>query len=194
MGEIGMSHGLNRPHASRWPSIIVGTFILVLLGGGQGALMQTTSVAPDWGALAGLVGEWVADSGSGGQPGMATRGGETWSRELDGHVLVRRDFSEYPASPMRPALRHEGLTVFSRSPSGALRARFDDNEGHSIDYDVVVRDDSIVLTSATTQTLPTFRLTYEAVSSGYTVQFETAPPDTPGEFRPYASGAIHRAR
>ena len=156
--------------------------------------MQTTSSASDWGALSRLVGEWVADSGSGGQPGVATRGGETWTRELDGYVLVRRDFSEYPAMATRPAFRHEGLTVFSRSPSGALRAHFNDNEGHSIDYEVVVRGNSIVLTSATTPTLPTFRLTYEAVSSGYTVRFEMAASDTPSEFRTYASGAIHRVR
>ena len=150
--------------------------------------------APDWGALARLVGEWVADGGSGGQPGVATRGGEIWTRELDGHVLVRRDFSEYPATATRAAFRHEGLAVFSRSPSGALRAHLDDNEGHSIDYDVAVRGDSIVLTSAKTPQLPTFRLTYEAVSSGYAVRFEMAPPDAPLEFRTYVSGAIHRVR
>jgi hypothetical protein len=125
---------------------------------------------------------------------VATRGGETWTRELDGHVLVRRDFSEYPASAARPAFRHEGLTVVSHSPSGALRARFDDNEGHSIDYDVVVRGGSIVLTSGMMPTVPTFKLTYEPVSTGYTVRFEMAPPDAPGTFRTYASGAIHRAR
>jgi hypothetical protein len=109
-------------------------------------------------------------------------------------VLVRRDFSEYPASSTRPAFRHEGLTVFSRSPSGAVRAHFDDNEGHSIDYDVVIRGDSIVLTSGASPNLPTFRLTYEAINAGYTVRFEMAAPDAPGDFRTYASGAIHRVR
>ena len=156
--------------------------------------MQTATSAPDWGALARLVGEWVAESGSGGQPGVATRGGETWTGELDGHVLVRRDFSEYPASTTRPAFRHEGLTVFSHSPSGGVRAHFDDNEGHSIDYNVLVSGDSIVLTSGVTPNSPTFRLTYEAVSAGYAVRFEMAAPDAPRDFRTYASGVIHRVR
>jgi hypothetical protein len=172
----------------------VATLVVLLLGAGQGAPTQPTASTPAWGALARLVGEWVADSGSGGQPGVATRGGETWTRELDGHVLVRRDFSEYPATATRPAFRHEGLTVFSSSPSGALRAHFNDNEGHSIEYDVLVRGDSIVLTSVAVPNVPTFRLTYEPVSSGYAVRFEMAAPDSPGEFRPYASGAIHRVR
>src|SRR5690349_17932158 len=122
-------------------AIAVGTFVLSLLGNGGNALAQSTTAVPDWAALAGLVGEWVAESGSGGQPGVATRGGEIWTRELDGHVLVRRDFSEYAATAERAAFRHDGLTVFSRSPSGALRAHFHDNEGHSIDYDVAMKGD-----------------------------------------------------
>jgi hypothetical protein len=126
---------------------MAGTFILLLLGDERGAQMQTTASQPDWGALVRLVGEWSADSGSGGEPGVATRGGETWTRELDGQVLVRRDFSEYAATAKRPAFRHEGLTVFSRSPSSAVRAHFNDNEGHSIDSDVASQGDSIVLTS-----------------------------------------------
>jgi hypothetical protein len=41
----------------------------------------------------------------------------------------------------------------------------------AFEYDVFVRGDSIVLTSVAMPNVPTFRLTYEPVSSGYAVPF-----------------------
>ncbi|MFI5230424.1 MAG: hypothetical protein ACHQWU_15220 [Gemmatimonadales bacterium] len=151
-----------------------------------------TSGPPAWGPLDKLLGSWVADSGSGGRPGAAIRGGETWARDLDGRVLVRHDFSEYPASTSRPAFRHDGLMVIAPAAAGFEAYSFD-NEGHVITYGVVAGDTAVVLTSLLATGQPQFRLTYRPTSSGYAVGFEIATPDRPGVFRPYVTGGLHHA-
>lgn len=150
--------------------------------------------ADAWGALDRLVGTWVADSGSGGRPGAALRGGETWQLELDGRLLVRRDFSEYPATAASPAHRHEGLTVIAPAPGGGFTAHTYDNEGHVIDYDVAASDTAIVFTSRPAPSTPRFRLVYRPTDTGYSVSFEIASPDQPVRFRPYVTGGLHRGR
>ncbi len=149
---------------------------------------------PAWGPLERLVGAWVADSGAGGLPGAASRGGETWQLDLDGRVLVRRDFSEYPATAAGPARRHEGLTVVAPAAKGGFEAHAFDNEGHVIDYDVAAADSEIVLTSRAAPSAPRFRLTYRPAGAGWSVTFEVAPPGAPSAFRPYVSGGLRRAR
>ncbi len=148
---------------------------------------------PAWGALDRLVGTWVADGGSGGRPGTAARGGETWQRDLNGRVLVRRDFSEYPATAAHPAFRHEGLTVIAPDAGGGFTARSYDNEGHVIEYEVAASDTAIVLTSRPAPSLPQFRLSYRPAGAGYAIRFEIAPPGEPRVFRPYVTGGMHRA-
>jgi hypothetical protein len=147
---------------------------------------------PAWGPLEKLLGTWVAESGAGGSPGMAERGGETWVRDLNGRVLVRRDYSEYPATATRPAHRHEGLMVIAETPEG-FEAHSFDNEGHVIDYALVASDTAIVLTSRAVAAQPQFRLTYRPTARGYDVVFEIATPDRPGVFKPYVTGSLHRA-
>ncbi len=146
-----------------------------------------------WAELQRLVGSWRADSGSGGAPGTALRGAETWRAELDGRVLVRRDTSEYAATARHPAFRHAGLTVFAPAPAGGLEARSFDNEGHVIDYDVAAADTAIVLTSRPVAGAPRFRLAYRPAGEAWDVTFEIAPPGAPGAFRRYVAGRMHRA-
>ncbi|HXT15396.1 MAG TPA: hypothetical protein VN706_07175 [Gemmatimonadaceae bacterium] len=155
------------------------------------AVAQATT-APTWGPLGKLLGSWTADSGGGGRPGMAVRGGETWVRDLNDRVIVRRDFSEYPATAQRAAFRHEGLMVIAPAAAG-FAARAFDNEGHVITYQLVASDTAIVLTSDAVRAQPQFRLTYRPTPNGYDVGFEIAPPDRPGEFKPYVAGRLHRA-
>lgn len=80
-----------------------------------------------------LVGEWRDESRSG-EPGTATRGGETWRAALDGQVLVREAWCEFPATPQRAAYRHEDLLVVFADADSQVRGIFWDNEGHVIRY------------------------------------------------------------
>src|SRR5215470_15797983 len=69
------------------------------------AQSQTKSQWADWEAF---LGDWVG-AGSGG-PGEG-RGEFSFAPELQGAVLVRRNFAEYPASKDKPAYRHDDLMV-----------------------------------------------------------------------------------
>lgn len=140
-----------------------------------------------------VLGDWVGDEGHG-QPGSPTSSGFSFAPELDGHILVRRDRSDYPAAQGRPAFTHEGLMVIYRDEgSKAFRAQAFDNEGHVIDYLVdVVPGRRIVMTSPAAAGAPRYRLVYEATSSGLAISFDIAPPDRPLEFSVYVAGTAHR--
>lgn len=146
----------------------------------------------EWNQLARLLGAWVADTGSGGKPGAAIRGGETWSTDLENHVLVRRDHSEYAATLDRAAFRHDGLMVLARA-AGEWVAHSFDNEGHVIDYRVMANDTAVVFTSSADASMPQFRLTYRPRGAEYVETFEIAPPGHAGAFQPYVAGRLRRA-
>jgi hypothetical protein len=152
-----------------------------------------TPARPNWTPFEWLVGSWVADIGSGGQPGMATRGGETWALDLDRRVIIRRDYSDYPPTADRPAAHHEGMMVIAPLAGGGYSAHAYDNEGHNIDYDVAVGESTEVFTSRAVSGEPRFRLTYTRSVSGVDVKFEIAPPNQPGGFRVYVTGSMQRA-
>lgn len=149
--------------------------------------------APNWAPFERILGEWIADAGSGGAPGMASRGGETWAFDLDKRVIVRRDYSDYPASTASPARHHEGLMVISPTNEGGFVAHAYDNEGHDIVYAVVASDSSLVMTSGEANGQPQFRLTYALSASRTIIQFDIAPPGSRGAFRSYVTGSEHRA-
>jgi hypothetical protein len=156
---------------------------------GQGAPTQTPAV--DWGLLKQLLGRWVADS-AGGQPGAATRGEATFTQELGGQILVRRDHSEYPAANGRPATTHDGLLVIYPTGAGTFAAHSYDNEGHLIDYAVAATDQAITFTSASAAGAPRFRLSYVPDGAKMQVRFEIAPPGQPEAFQLYVSGTTRR--
>jgi hypothetical protein len=150
------------------------------------------SARPNWTPFEWLVGSWVADIGSGGQPGMATRGGESWTLDLDRRVMIRRDYSDYPPAAGRPAAHHEGMMVIAPL-GGGYSAHAYDNEGHNIDYDIAAGDSTEVFTSRAVSGEPQFRLTYARSATGVDVKFEIAAPNQPGAFRVYVTGSMHHA-
>ncbi len=86
-----------------------------------------------------LVGRWRDESRSG-EPGTSTGGGEIWRLALDGQILVREAWCEYPATAKRPALRHEDLLIVFVDAGTEVRGIFWDNEGHLIQYREVHAD------------------------------------------------------
>ncbi|MGD1146889.1 MAG: hypothetical protein ABR961_02920 [Thermoanaerobaculaceae bacterium] len=165
---------------------------------GQGTSAITTAVAATapsspLDAVRFLVGTWQGDGS--GQPGQGS-GSVSFALDLDGHVLVRRSHSEYPATAGRPPVAHEDLMVIYPAPGrGGLAAVYFDNEGHVIPYSVDVSKDgkTIVFQSEPESSQPRFRLTCTRVAEDVVdVAFEIAPPGTPAAFKPYVSGRTRR--
>jgi hypothetical protein len=148
--------------------------------------------APDsWARWSFLIGEWV-DAG-GGDPGAGS-GGSTFALELDGNILVRHNRADYPATPGRPAVAHRDLLiVYPGACDSLFRASYFDNEGHVIQYRVLVpaAGGRAVFDSDGPEPGPRFRLTYETqADGGVAVVFFTGPPG--GELKRYVSGTLRR--
>jgi len=131
--------------------------------------------AEDWGPLKFLVGNWIGEGT--GKPGEAT-GGFSFLPDLQGAVLVRRNFAEYPAQAGKPASRHDDLMVAYREESShQLRATYYDSEGHVISYAISQSDKGAIFTSEGRKEELRYRLTYApAGADKLTIRFEIAPP------------------
>ena len=152
-------------------------------------LAQAPAPAPDaFAPLRFLLGTWVGEGG--GQPGHAS-GEASFSLELGGHALVRRSWAEVPASPGRPAFRHEDrITVYPEA--GRLRALYLDNEGHVIHYAVTPTADGVVFLSDPGPG-PRFRLVYHRTGAEtVSLSFDIAPPGKPDAFTTYLQATTRR--
>lgn len=146
--------------------------------------------AADWGPLQFLVGDWTG--GGGGGPGQGS-GDFSFTPDLQGKILVRRSFAEYPATKEKAAYRHDDLMILYReSPTADLRADFFDNEGHVIRYLVQPSNEKqVVFVTPSGMAGPRFRLTYKSAGSDALAgKFEIAPPGK--EFAPYLEWTAHR--
>ncbi len=140
----------------------------------------------------GLLGDWIG-TGSG-SPGEG-QGGFTFKLDLQGRIMIRRNFAEYPATKERPAFRHDDLMVLYNDSSGARHADYWDNEGHVIRYAVTASNDGCTLTfqSPTSVNYAGYKLTYtfkspEEVSIG----FQIAPPGK--DFGDYITASAKRKK
>ncbi len=140
--------------------------------------------------LAFLLGDWQAVGG--GAPGQAS-GGSSFAASLQGQVIVRTNFAEYPATD-KPASRHDDLMVFYATPAGEIRADYYDSEGHVIRYAAgAVSRGELTLVSEATAGAPRFRLGYRLRPDGILEgRFEIAPPGNPDSFAPYLSWTARR--
>jgi hypothetical protein len=143
------------------------------------------------GGLDSLAGEWV---GAGtGAPGEGA-GGFTFQRELQGKVLVRRNFAEYPPMNSRPAYRHDDLMVIY-GDANASRADYWDNESHVIRYAVTTSPDGCTITfeSSRSATEAAFKLTYTIKSPDeVSIGFQIAPPGK--DFGNYITASAKRKK
>jgi hypothetical protein len=138
-----------------------------------------------------LIGEW--EGVGSGKPGEGA-GGCTFAAALQGRVVVRTSFAEYPASGDRPAARHDDLMVVYVAADAQVKADYYDNEGHVIRYVVQpLEGGGVVFLSEVAPAAPRFRLTYTPAPDG-TVngRFEIAPPGTPEAFAPYLAWGARR--
>lgn len=137
-----------------------------------------TKSSDEWKPLAWLIGDW-AGSGSG-PPGQGA-GSFSFQPDLQGKILIRKSFAEYPATVDKAAYRHDDLMVIFREGE-SFKAIYFDNEGHVIRYTINVSADAAkaVFTSDGATGAPSFRLTYEKTSeTALAGKFEIAPPDRP---------------
>ena len=139
-----------------------------------------------------LLGEWVGEGD--GTPGQGS-GGFTFAFDLDGKILVRKNYAEYPATNAKPAYRHDDLMIIYEAPEGIFRANYFDSEGHVINYAIEFSADQKTTTfiSDRLTAAPRFRFTYEKIDVEHLgIQFEIAPPGKPDDFSIYIQASAYR--
>lgn len=163
--------------------------LLLLLTCASLMMAQAQSKNP-WASWAPFLGKWSA-TGTG-APGQGA-GEITFQPELQGAVLARHGYAQYPATKDKPAYRHDDLMVIYPGPGGSTAANYWDNEGHFIRYDVELNDNKLVFTSAADQPGPRFRLSYvKTGADALKMTFEIAPPNDREHFQPYIEASAER--
>ena len=167
--------------------IIMGIFLFCIH-----AKAQQSSSKPDWSAFQFLLGEWAGEGS--GDPGQGT-GIFTFSMDLQDHIILRRNRSDYPAAETHPAFSHNDLMIIYQNPGTPARAIYFDNENHTIEYNISANGKSIAFTSDSLPGVPRFRLTYTLHSDdSLFMTFEIAPPATPNIFNKYIEGKAFRTK
>lgn len=151
--------------------------------------------SPDviWADWQPLLGNWVAVDANG-VPGKPSDGGCSFSLDLQGAVIIRKNHAEYPATNGRPPIVHDDLMmIFHRDDT--VRAFYYDGEGHEINYAGSYRapDKSWTFVSDSVAGVPRYRLTYALASpQELNLKFEIAPPGAPETFETYINATIRR--
>jgi hypothetical protein len=154
-------------------------------------LVARGAASDPWARWRFLLGEWT--SVGLGDPNAGS-GGSKFALELDGKILVRHNRADYPAQPDRPAVAHRDLLiVYPGTCDSLFRASYFDNEGHVIQYRVLVPavGGRAIFDSEGPEPGPRFRLTYETqADGGVAVVFFTGSPGS--ELKRYVSGTLRR--
>ena len=143
--------------------------------------------AEDWGPAQFLVGHWTG-AGSG-QPGQGS-GSFSFAPDLQGSILVRKSFAEYPPANGKPGFRHDDLLILYKE-GGALKAIYFDSEQHVIRYSASAVENGVAFVSEGPSTAPRYRFTYTSTGKdALKLRFEIAPPGR--DFATYIEGAANR--
>ena len=145
--------------------------------------------AGDWGQLEFLIGQWAGQGA--GQPG-AGAGKFSFEPDLQGRILVRKSFADYPPTEGKPAYRHDDLlVVYRETPKGAWRAIYFDNEGHVIRYSVQAEKKRAVFTSDGRPNEERYRMTYTSTRPDQlSFRFEVGGPGK--DLMPYIEAVMRR--
>lgn len=154
------------------------------------SLTSVQSPNDTWEAWKPYLGMWL---GSGnGEPGQG-KGEFSFEPELQGAVLARHSYAEYPATKDKPAYRHDDLMVIYSTPDHKTVADYWDNEGHVIRYNVELVDGKLVFVSDAAQPGPRFRLTYAKTGDNtLKLTFAIAPPTDRDNFKTYIEATAQR--
>jgi hypothetical protein len=155
---------------------------------------QHSSLKPDWSAFQFLLGEWTGEGN--GDPGQGN-GIFTFSLDLQEHILVRRNQSDYPETKAHAAFSHNDLMVIYQEPGKSACAIYFDNEDHTIHYNINISENgkSITFISDSIPARPRFQLTYTSLSDdSLLVTFEIALPAKLNNFSKYLEGRAHRIK
>jgi hypothetical protein len=167
--------------------------VAILVADCAGPASAVNRVQQDpWSPLSFLVGEWEGEGS--GKPGQGS-GGFTFTADLQGKVLVRKNYAEYPATKERPAFRHDDLMIVYRDDTGKqFHAIYFDSENHTISYGIKAIDSNTVeFLSEASPATPRYRLTYHKTSSDtLSIKFEIAPAGKPDSFATYIEAVCRR--
>ena len=148
----------------------------------------------NWQAWQYLLGEWEGDHA--GDPGQGT-GTFSFTFDLDGNILVRKNHTVFPPTQEREGYYHDDLLIIYNEYNGEKRAIYFDNEQHVIHYAARVAQDgsTIILESDPLPGMPQFRFTYlKTGSDSLNARFEMTPPGKPGAFFTYLEGPARRIK
>ena len=162
--------------------------VLLCLSSLAAAQTQMKALWADWEPF---LGTW--QGAGGGEPGQG-KGEFTFEPVLQGAVLTRHSYAEYPPSKEKPAYRHDDLMVIYRDVDNKkTRADYWDNEGHVIHYDVELSATKLVFISHEAQLGPRYRLTYlKTGDDELKLTFEIAPPNDRNSFKTYIEASARR--
>ncbi|MGD0036619.1 MAG: hypothetical protein ABSC53_04925 [Bacteroidota bacterium] len=156
------------------------------------ATAQQSSLKPDWSAFQFLLGEWTGEGS--GNPGQGN-GNFTFSLDLQDHILIRRNQSDYPETKTHTAFSHNDLMVIYQTIGQPVQAIYFDNEDHVIQYKTKISENgkSIAFISDSLPVRPRFQLIYTSLSDdSLLITFEIAPPDKPNDFSKYLEGRAYK--
>ncbi len=161
--------------------------ILAVLGCGISIARAADDV---WTPVGFLVGNWKGGGNAEGQPGAGTT---KFAFDLGHQVLVRRDRSDYPATPGHPAQTYEAMMViYPDAMTKHLRADYFDDGGHVIHYTLATpgkANEAQFLSDAGPG--PAFRLTYDLQKESLAIKFEMQPPGA-ATYQTIAIGAAEK--
>ncbi len=176
---------------ARWSKVLLVTILILTFLPCEKMYAQQTAAAGTWDGWKFLIGEWYGEGS--GQPGQGI-GGYTFSLDLQGAILVRKNFAHYPATKDRPEYTHDDLMVVYYEHNKPEAIYFD-NEKHIIRYNVEFSKDStsVIFLSDVLPSSPRYRLTYtKAGENQVRITFETAPADKPEAFSRYIESVARR--
>jgi len=152
-------------------------------------LAMPAFAAEDWGPVRFLIGHWTGEGS--GQPGQGS-GAFSFAPDLQGAVLIRKNYAEYPPANGKPGFRHDDLMVVYRDEATKqLRATYFDSEGHVIAYSVKAAGDGVVFVSEGAPDTTRYRFTYTSAGSDrLKLKFEIAPPGK--DFSTYIEASARR--
>lgn len=171
--------------------IIKAFIIIIILTLTQESPAQKSAV--NWNKWEYLIGEWL--NYGNGLPEQG-KGSFSFTKDLGGQILVRKNHTEFSASEKQTASTHDDMLIIYPDNNGnPIKAIYFDNEGHILNYAISYSDSSIVLLHEQKQSFPGFRLTYSKLNNKtVNVKFEISYPQKPGDFKPYLEGVCVKVK